>query len=80
MDQQWRAFWRRPGTSDLLLEDGANPGIRGVNSKENWSSRFRVSQHRNRDKELLGLAEGGVTHRGPTERLPRTLEGVGERS
>ena len=54
--------------------------IRGVHSKGNRSFRFSVSQYRNRGKELLGVAEGGVKQRGPWERLARTLEGVGQRS
>ena len=74
-ESQWR-----PGTLDLLLEDGPEVGIKGVYSKGNMSSRFRVSQYRNRGKELLGVAEGGVKQRGPWERLAWTLEGVCQRS
>ena len=37
-------------------------------------------EHRNRDKELLGVAEGKVKHRGPIERLSGTLEGIDKRS
>ena len=74
-ERQWR-----PGTSDLLLEDGAQVGLRGVNSKGNRSSRFRMYQHRHRGEKQLGMVEGGVKHREPGERFPRTLEGVGETS
>ena len=55
-------------------------GIKGVYSKGNMSSRFRVSQYRNRDKELLGMAESKVKHRRPWKRLARTLEGFNQRS
>ena len=36
-----------------------------------------VSKDRDRGKEELGMAEGGVENWGPLERLTRTLEGVG---
>ena len=54
--------------------------IRGVNSKGKRSSRFRVSQHRNSSKTLFGVAEGGVKHRGPMEKLSKNFEGIGEKS
>ena len=38
------------------------------------------AQNRNGGEEKISSAKGGVEHIGPRQRLPRTHEGVGERS
>ena len=42
------------------MEYSTNVGVRGVNSKGDRSTRFRVSEYRDCSKELLGEDEGRV--------------------
>ena len=65
---------------ELLLKYSAYMRVRGVYSKGDRSTRFRVSKYQNRGKELLSEDKSGVKLGGPPERFSRTFEGVGEMS
>ena len=62
---------------ELLLKYSAYMRVRGVYSKGDRSTRFRVSKYRDRGQELLGKDGGGVELRSPQERLAQTLDHVG---
>ena len=66
-----------PGTRETLLKNSTHVRVKRINSQGDVSTGFRVSKDRDRGKEELGMAEGGVENWGPLERLTRTLEGVG---